>query len=161
MEVIIENLKNQEGIAAFRKLVILLNGARLFDKEYRFEEKERKCIFGLERYYIDKPIKESNFLFFRNYRCGTIKSILEISPVLRIEETKEGYEDFEMDFDERRNTLSVGTSRHTFYLFLSADTKIRIYDVGDVNNEGRGYYPKKYWAKLKRIIEEISLTAPK
>jgi len=161
MEIIIGTLENQEGISKFAKLLKLLQGARLFDKKYCFEDSGKKCIFELERYYIEKPIKESIFLFFKNYRCGTIKSILEISPVLKVEESKKGYEDFEMDFDERKNTLSVGTSKHTFHLFLTGNTKLRIYDVGDVNKEGKGYYSKKYWAKLNRMIEEISLNVPK
>jgi hypothetical protein len=156
MKVTIENLETQEGTTAFRKLLELLNGARLLDKEYRFEDKEKKCIFEIMRFYIEKPIKESIFLFFKNYRCGTIKSILEISPVLKVEESKKGYEDFEMDFDEQRNAISVGTYKHTFHLFLTGYTKLVIHDVGDVNNVGSGYYPRKYWTKLNRIIEEIN-----
>ena len=158
VDILITQLNNKEGIIKLTKLQGILDHATLLDDTYRFDEDKRKCIIELERYYIDKPIKEVNFLFFfRRLLCGGKASILEVSPVIKIEESNEGYEDFEITLNKEGNILKVGTYKHTFVLSITSETSLRVYDSeANIRNPRNGYFCKKHQVELKDSIEKLS-----
>ena len=155
MNILIEHLINEEGISRFIKLQEILQGGKLFENSYYFDDSNKRCVFELERYFIEKPIKETRFLFFKSYRLGTVRSVLEICPILEIKETKEGYEDLEIGINKERNVLTIGTYRHSFNISVTDKTKVKVYDNGNLETKTRGYFSKKYWVKLKEKIDYL------
>ncbi len=158
MNIIIENLTNKEEISKFEKLKQILQGGTLFDDVYRFVTNESKCYFEIERYYFENPIKESKLLFiFPQYVCGAIRSAIEVFPVMKVEESKHGYEDLEIGLSRDKKRLEIGTYKHTFSLTISEKTVLKIYDISsEAKTPPYGYFSKRHWRELNDIIKELS-----
>jgi len=157
MNIIIKNITNKDGRLKIKKLINILQGGRLFKDTYRFDINERKCYFEIDRFYLEKPIRESKLLFiFPQYLCGAIRSAIEISPVLNVGESKDGYEDLEISFSGN-NILEIGTFKQTFALTISENTILKIYDIStETKTPPYGYFFRGDLPKLNDEIKELS-----
>ncbi len=158
MNIIIKDLTSGAGLSKFEKLIKILRGGVLFDESYRFDSIENKCYFEIQRYYLEKPIKETKLLFlFPAYECCAIKSAIEVTFVTKIEESKDGYEDLEIDLSKDEKKIEIGTYKHTFLLTISKNTVLKIYDIStEVKNPRYGCFPKGIYSELRDIIKQLS-----
>ena len=158
MNITVQNMTSDDGISKFEKIIQIFQGGRLFDETYRFNADENKCSFEIERYCFEKPVKQSKFLFiFPQYVCGTIRSSIEVCPVMKVTESKNGYEDLEISLSHNKDVLEIGTYQHTFSLTISENTTLKVSDISnEIKVPPSGYFGKKYQGKLNAIINELS-----